>query len=104
MSGAFDVNRCEGLFGSHDLRGSSDWTTGYGQCFEGLLPPVVAAPVFAIRKPAVDIAAPDLDFSSMQTRTQGQANLFGCGRKCQRTTYGATGSIVRWRECRQQCT
>ena len=42
---------------------------------------------------ATDIAAPDLDFSSMQTRTQGQANLFGCGRKCRRTTYGATGSI-----------
>src|SRR6266403_4115325 len=39
------------------------------------------------------IAAPDLDFSSMQTRTQRQANLFGCGRKCQRATYGATGSI-----------
>jgi hypothetical protein len=40
-----------------------------------------------------DIAAPDLDFSSVQTRTQGQANLSGCGRKCQRTTYSATASI-----------
>ena len=29
---------------------------------------------------ATDIAAPDLDFSGMQTRTQRQANLFGRGR------------------------
>jgi hypothetical protein len=42
---------------------------------------------------ATDIAAPDFDFSGMQTRAQGQANLFGCGRKCQRATYRATGSI-----------
>jgi hypothetical protein len=42
---------------------------------------------------AADLVAPDLDFSSMQTRTQGQANASGCGRKCRRATYGATGSV-----------
>jgi type IV secretion system protein TrbB len=30
-----------------------------GECFEGLLPPVVAAPVLAIRKPAVAVFALD---------------------------------------------
>src|SRR4051812_27080840 len=43
-----------------------------GERFEGLLPPVVAAPAFAIRKPAVAVFTLD-DYVTAGTMTSGQA-------------------------------
>ncbi|WP_395698467.1 P-type conjugative transfer ATPase TrbB [Methylocella sp.] len=43
-----------------------------GERFEGLLPPVVAAPAFAIRKPAVAVFTLD-DYASAGIMTDGQA-------------------------------
>jgi type IV secretion system protein VirB11 len=43
-----------------------------GERFEGLLPPVVAAPVFAIRKPAVAVFTLD-DYVEARIMTSGQA-------------------------------
>ena len=45
-----------------------------GERFEGLLPPVVAAPAFAIRKPAVAVFTLD-DYVAAGTMTAGQAVL-----------------------------
>ncbi|WP_187435566.1 P-type conjugative transfer ATPase TrbB [Bradyrhizobium hipponense] len=45
---------------------------GTGERFEGLLPPVVAAPAFAIRKPAVAVFTLD-DYVAAGTMTSGQA-------------------------------
>lgn len=45
---------------------------GTGERFEGLLPPVVAAPAFAIRKPAVAVFTLD-DYVAAGTMTFGQA-------------------------------
>jgi P-type conjugative transfer ATPase TrbB len=45
-----------------------------GERFEGLLPPVVAAPAFAIRKPAVAVFTLD-DYSIAGVLTFGQANV-----------------------------
>ncbi|WP_429032725.1 P-type conjugative transfer ATPase TrbB [Bradyrhizobium sp. I1.14.4] len=45
---------------------------GTGERFEGLLPPVVAAPAFAIRKPAVAVFTLD-DYVTAGTMTSGQA-------------------------------
>src|ERR1700745_724956 len=44
-----------------------------GERFEGLLPPVVAAPVFAIRKPAVAVFTLD-DYFAAGIMTPGQAS------------------------------
>jgi P-type conjugative transfer ATPase TrbB len=44
-----------------------------GERFEGLLPPVVAAPAFAIRKPAVAVFTLD-DYARAGVMTSGQAN------------------------------
>jgi type IV secretion system protein VirB11 len=44
-----------------------------GERFEGLLPPVVAAPVFAIRKPAVAVFTLD-DYVASEIMTSNQAN------------------------------
>src|ERR1700732_3595583 len=44
-----------------------------GERFEGLLPPVVAAPAFAIRKPAVAVFTLD-DYVAAGIMTSGQAN------------------------------
>ena len=43
---------------------------GTGERFEGLLPPVVAAPAFAIRKPAVAVFTLD-DYVAAGTMTSG---------------------------------
>lgn len=43
-----------------------------GERFEGLLPPVVAAPTFAIRKPAVAVFTLD-DYAGAGTMTMGEA-------------------------------
>lgn len=45
-----------------------------GERFEGLLPPVVAAPAFAIRKPAVAVFTLD-DYAAAGIMTTGQADL-----------------------------
>lgn len=45
-----------------------------GERFEGLLPPVVAAPAFAIRKPAVAVFTLD-DYAAAGIMTTGQAGL-----------------------------
>jgi type IV secretion system protein TrbB len=45
-----------------------------GERFEGLLPPVVAGPTFAIRKPAVAVFTLD-DYAHNGIMTQGQATL-----------------------------
>jgi type IV secretion system protein VirB11 len=45
-----------------------------GERFEGLLPPVVAAPIFAIRKPAVAVFTLD-DYARKGIMTAGQAAL-----------------------------
>ncbi|WP_400766927.1 P-type conjugative transfer ATPase TrbB [Methylosinus sporium] len=45
-----------------------------GERFEGLLPPVVAAPTFAIRKPAVAVFTLD-DYARAGVMTFGQANV-----------------------------
>src|SRR5262249_41756742 len=45
-----------------------------GERFEGLLPPVVAAPTFAIRKPAVAVFTLD-DYARKSIMTAGQAAL-----------------------------
>jgi type IV secretion system protein VirB11 len=45
-----------------------------GERFEGLLPPVVAAPAFAIRKPAVAIFTLD-DYAAAGIMTAGQAEI-----------------------------
>jgi type IV secretion system protein VirB11 len=44
-----------------------------GERFEGLLPPVVAAPTFAIRKPAVAVFTLD-DYVAAGIMTSGQAS------------------------------
>lgn len=46
---------------------------GTGERFEGLLPPVVAAPAFAIRKPAVAVFTLD-DYVAARTMTSEQAS------------------------------
>jgi len=45
---------------------------GTGERFEGLLPPIVAAPAFAIRKPAVAIFGLD-DYAAVKIMTRDQA-------------------------------
>ncbi len=45
-----------------------------GERFEGLLPPIVAAPAFAIRKPAVAVFALD-DYVAAQIMTASQADV-----------------------------
>ena len=45
-----------------------------GERFEGLLPPVVAAPAFAIRKPAVAVFTLD-DYAAVGIMTAGQAEV-----------------------------
>src|ERR1019366_1640542 len=45
-----------------------------GEAFEGLLPPVVAAPAFAIRKPAVAVFTLD-DYVAAGIRKAGQAEI-----------------------------
>jgi type IV secretion system protein VirB11 len=45
-----------------------------GERFEGLLPPVVAAPTFAIRKPAVAVFTLD-DYAAAGVMTSGQADV-----------------------------
>ena len=45
-----------------------------GERFEGLLPPVVAAPTFAIRKPAVAVFSLD-DYVTAKIMTQAQADI-----------------------------
>ncbi|MEX5600988.1 P-type conjugative transfer ATPase TrbB [Pseudophaeobacter sp. C1-32P7] len=45
-----------------------------GERFEGLLPPVVAAPTFAIRKPAVAVFSLD-DYVTAEIMTQAQADI-----------------------------
>jgi len=45
-----------------------------GERFEGLLPPVVAAPAFAIRKPAVAVFTLD-DYAAAGIMTEGQAEV-----------------------------
>ena len=45
-----------------------------GERFEGLLPPIVAAPTFAIRKPAVAVFSLD-DYVAAKIMTQAQAEL-----------------------------
>ena len=45
-----------------------------GERFEGLLPPVVAAPTFAIRKPAVAVFSLD-DYVTAEIMTQAQAEI-----------------------------
>lgn len=47
---------------------------GTGERFEGLLPPVVAAPAFAIRKPAVAVFTLD-DYVAKEIMTSGQAKI-----------------------------
>lgn len=47
---------------------------GTGERFEGLLPPVVAAPAFAIRKPAVAVFTLD-DYVAKQIMTSEQAKI-----------------------------
>ncbi|WP_193399657.1 P-type conjugative transfer ATPase TrbB [Bradyrhizobium tropiciagri] len=47
---------------------------GTGERFEGLLPPVVAAPAFAIRKPAVAVFTLD-DYVAKGIMTSGQARI-----------------------------
>ncbi|MGF1623943.1 MAG: P-type conjugative transfer ATPase TrbB [Alphaproteobacteria bacterium] len=47
-----------------------------GERFEGLLPPVVAGPTFAIRKPAVAVFTLD-DYVAAGIMTAGQADLLG---------------------------
>jgi len=49
-----------------------------GERFEGLLPPVVAAPTFAIRKPAVAVFTLD-DYVAAGTMTSGQADALRRG-------------------------
>ena len=48
-----------------------------GERFEGLLPPVVAAPVFAIRKPAVAVFTLN-DYVATGVMTSGQAVALKC--------------------------
>ncbi len=47
-----------------------------GERFEGLLPPVVAAPAFAIRKPAVAVFTLD-DYAAAGIMTESQAKILG---------------------------
>ncbi|MER9947321.1 P-type conjugative transfer ATPase TrbB [Mesorhizobium sp. M0047] len=47
---------------------------GTGERFEGLLPPVVTAPTFAIRKPAVAVFSLE-DYVSVGIMTEAQANV-----------------------------
>jgi P-type conjugative transfer ATPase TrbB len=47
---------------------------GTGERFEGLIPPIVAAPAFAIRKPAVAVFALE-DYAASGIMTHGQALL-----------------------------
>jgi type IV secretion system protein TrbB len=58
-----------GLADFHDVE-----LPGTGERFEGLLPPVVAAPVFAIRKPAVAVFTLD-DYARAGVMTADQAAL-----------------------------
>jgi len=51
-----------------------------GERFEGLLPPVVAAPAFAIRKPAVAVFTLE-DYVAAGIMTSGQATLSICQRR-----------------------
>ena len=51
-----------------------------GERFEGLLPPVVTAPAFAIRKPAVAVFTLD-DYVAAGTMTASQAALAARGRR-----------------------
>lgn len=52
-----------------------------GERFEGLLPPVVAAPAFAIRKPAVAVFTLD-DYVAREIMSSKQATILkGCGRR-----------------------
>src|SRR5579863_7517682 len=50
---------------------------GTGERFEGLIPPVVAAPAFAIRKPAVAIFTLR-DYAATGIMSEQQANILRC--------------------------
>jgi type IV secretion system protein VirB11 len=62
-----------------------------GERFEGLLPPVVAAPVFAIRKPAVAVFTLD-DYVATGVMTSGQAVALKCAVEARKNILVAGGT------------
>jgi type IV secretion system protein TrbB len=64
---------------------------GTGERFEGLLPPVVAAPVFAIRKPAVAVFTLD-DYVATGVMTSGQAVALKCAVEARKNILVAGGT------------
>jgi type IV secretion system protein VirB11 len=62
-----------------------------GERFEGLLPPVVTAPAFAIRKPAVAVFTLD-DYASGGIMTAGQARFLRHAVEARRNTLVAGGT------------
>lgn len=64
-----------------------------GERFEGLLPPVVAAPAFAIRKPAVAIFTLD-DYVQAGIMSSSQADMLrhGVANRCNILVAGGTGT------------
>ena len=64
---------------------------GTGERFEGLLPPVVAAPVFAIRKPAVAVFTLN-DYVATGVMTSGQAVALRCAVETRKNILVAGGT------------
>src|SRR5215831_18960319 len=64
---------------------------GTGERFEGLLPPIVAAPVFAIRKPAVAVFTLD-DYVAAGIMTSAQAVALKCAVARRRNVLVAGGT------------
>ncbi|UVO27193.1 P-type conjugative transfer ATPase TrbB [Bradyrhizobium arachidis] len=62
-----------------------------GERFEGLLPPVVAAPVFAIRKPAVAVFTLN-DYVATGVMTSGQAVALKCAVEARKNILVAGGT------------
>ena len=62
-----------------------------GERFEGLLPPVVAAPVFAIRKPAVAVFTLN-DYVAAGVMTSGQAVALKCAVEARKNILVAGGT------------
>jgi type IV secretion system protein VirB11 len=66
---------------------------GTGERFEGLLPPVVAAPTFAIRKPAVAIfTLGDYVRAGIMSPSQADALRHGVSSRCNILVAGGTGT------------
>jgi len=64
-----------------------------GERFEGLLPPVVAAPTFAIRKPAVTVfTLEDYVTAGIMTRAQAQALRYGVAARANILVAGGTST------------